>query len=130
MPPQLVEALSTLLADALVVDVKGYPDLSLEPGAARKARAQSSQVESSAHAAPSTTPVAAADDPAGCAQPLLPPAHRSFLDVLAELIASEAIKRSRSEKQIPGKTRHTPQVERKHSRDDQGRRVFGRRHAS
>ena len=60
MPPEVVEALSTLLADALVADVKGYPDLALEPGAARKARAQSRHVESSAQTTSSTTPAAAA----------------------------------------------------------------------
>jgi len=124
MPSELVEALSTLLADALVADVKGYPDLTLEPGAARKARAQSSHVESSAQTAPSTTPAAAADDPAGCAQPLPPPAHRPFLDALAELIALEAIRRSRSEKEVVKERGDAPRVDARRLRDDQGQRVL------
>ncbi len=32
MPPELVEELSTLLADALVADMRRYPDLNVESG--------------------------------------------------------------------------------------------------
>jgi hypothetical protein len=46
----------------------------------------------------STAPAPIVPDFGGCAAPLPPLAHRSFLDALAELLAAEAIRRSRGEK--------------------------------
>ncbi len=127
MPRELADALSTLLAEALVADVKLRPDLSMETGAGRNAGVQqsSSYAEpSSAQATPSPTPATAADDPAGCAHPLPPLAHRPFLDALAELIASEAIRRSRSEQEVVKERGDAPRLDARHLRDDQGQRVL------